>query len=179
MTHPDNWRTHYGAVPGRDDTYRQLADTLWSSAGPWWHIPTTVGHIMEQCLAVMTHPDNWRTHYGAVPSSDDTSRQRTDTLWSSAGPWWHILTTVGHIMEQCWPVNSNEVCWVLFCSSFKRVKCLSWWRTDYMPMLMTPHYWQLFASQQRDLLLLPPLTGIWLPFRSGAITGAWYWIHQN
>ena len=26
---------------------------------------------------------------------------------------------------------------------------------------MTPHYWQLFTSQQRDLLLLPPLTGTW------------------
>ena len=29
----------------------------------------------------------------------------------------------------------------------------------YAYMLMTPHYWQLFASQQTDLLLLPPLTG--------------------
>ena len=29
---------------------------------------------------------------------------------------------------------------------FIPVKCLSWWRTGYMPMLMTPHYWQLFAS---------------------------------
>ena len=37
---------------------------------------------------------------------------------------------------------------------------------------MTPHYWQLFASQQTDLLLLPSLTGTWLGFRSGAITGA-------
>ena len=37
-------------------------------------------------------------------------------------------------------------------------------------LLMTPHYWQLFASQQTDLLLLPPLTAIWLKFRSGAIT---------
>ena len=46
--------------------------------------------------------------------------------------------------------------WVLFCSSFILAKCLSWSRTDYMPMLMTPYYWQLFASQQTDLLLLPP-----------------------
>ena len=61
---------------------------------------------------------------------------------------------------------------VLFCSSFIPVKCLSWWRTDYMPMLTTLHYWQLFASQQTDLLLLPPLAGTWLGFRSGAITGA-------
>ena len=27
----------------------------------------------------------------------------------------------------------------------------------YVPLLMTPHYWQLFRSQQADLLLLPPL----------------------
>ena len=48
------------------------------------------------------------------------------------------------------------------------VKCLNWWRTDYKPMLMTPHYWQLVVSPQTDLLLLPPLTGNWLGFRSGA-----------
>ena len=64
--------------------------------------------------------------------------------------------------------------WVRFCSSFIPVKCLSWWWTDYMPMLMTPHYWQLFTSQHTDLLLLPPLTGSWLGFRSGAIAGASY-----
>ena len=39
---------------------------------------------------------------------------------------------------------------------------------------MTPHYWQLFASHQTDLLLLPPLTETRLGFRSGAITGARY-----
>ena len=38
-------------------------------------------------------------------------------------------------------------------------KCLSWLRTDCLPMKMIPHYFQLFASQ---------LTG----FRSGAISGA-------
>ena len=32
-------------------------------------------------------------------------------------------------------------------------------------------YWQSFASQQTDLLLLPPLTGTWLGFRSRALTG--------
>ena len=47
-------------------------------------------------------------------------------------------------------------------------------RADYMPMQMTPHYWQLCASLQTNLLLLTPLTGIWLGFRSDAITGAWY-----
>ena len=36
----------------------------------------------------------------------------------------------------------------------------------------TPHYWQLFASQQTGLLLLPRFSGTWLGFRSGAITGA-------
>ena len=51
-----------------------------------------------------------------------------------------------------------------------------------MAMLMTPADdietsvagldWQLFASQQTDLLLLPPLTGTWLGFMSGKITGA-------
>ena len=44
--------------------------------------------------------------------------------------------------------------------------------TFYISMQMTPHYWQLFANQLTDLLLLPPLTGTWLGFRSGAITGA-------
>ena len=58
------------------------------------------------------------------------------------------------------------VCWVLSWSSIIPVKCLSWWRTDYTPMLMTPHYWQLFASQQTDLLLQPLLTGTWLGFRN-------------
>ena len=37
-----------------------------------------------------------------------------------------------------------------------------------------PHYEQLFASQQTDLLLLPSLKGTLLVFRSGAITGARY-----
>ena len=60
----------------------------------------------------------------------------------------------------------------LFCLSFTPVKCLRWWRTDYMNMLITPHYQQIFASQQTDLLLLPPLTGTWLGCRSGAITCA-------
>ena len=64
------------------------------------------------------------------------------------------------------------VCWVIFCLSFILAKCLSRLRTDYMPMQMTPHYWQLLSSQQTDLLLLPPLTGTWLGFRSGAIIGA-------
>ena len=48
-----------------------------------------------------------------------------------------------------------------------------------MSMLMTPLYLQLFASQQADLLLLPPLTETWLEFRIGAITGASYCIHYK
>ena len=51
---------------------------------------------------------------------------------------------------------------------------MSWLRTDFLPMQMTPCCWQLFVSQQTDLLLLLPLRGTWLGFRSGAITGAWY-----
>ena len=46
----------------------------------------------------------------------------------------------------------REVCWVLFCSSYITAKCLIWLSTDYMPRQMTPHYWQLFARQQTDLL---------------------------
>ena len=72
-----------------------------------------------------------------------------------------------------WP---KEVCWVPFCLSFIPVKCLSWWQTDYMPMLMTPHYQKLFTSQQTNLLLLLLLTGTLLGFSSFAITGEWYWI---
>ena len=64
------------------------------------------------------------------------------------------------------------VYWVLFCLSYIPTKCLSWLRTDYLPMQMTPQYWQLFASQQTDLQLQTPLTEAWLEFRSGEITGA-------
>ena len=32
-----------------------------------------------------------------------------------------------------------EVCWVLFCLSNTPAKCVSWLRTDYLPMQMTPH----------------------------------------
>ena len=74
--------------------------------------------------------------------------------------------------SQSFLASHREVGWVLFCSSFIPLKYLSRWRTDYILMLMTPHYWQLFACQQTDLLLLPPLTETWLGFRSGAITGA-------
>ena len=41
-----------------------------------------------------------------------------------------------------------------------------------MSMQMTPHYWQLFASQQAGLLFLPPLTGTRLGLMSGDITDA-------
>ena len=56
----------------------------------------------------------------------------------------------------------RDVCLVLFCSSYIAEKCLSWWRTDYMAKQMSPHYWQLFASQQTDQLVLRPLAGTWL-----------------
>ena len=75
----------------------------------------------------------------------------------------------------------REVCWLLFCSYYIPAKCLSWWRIDYVPMqMMTPQYWQLFASQQADLLLLPSLTETWLGFRSGEITDAYsHAVHEN
>ena len=52
----------------------------------------------------------------------------------------------------------REVWSVLFCLSYIPVKCLRGLRTHYIQMQMTPHYWQLSASQETDLLLLPPLT---------------------
>ena len=52
-----------------------------------------------------------------------------------------------------------------FCLSYIPAKCLSYLRTDYLPMQMTSHYWQLFT--------VPLLSGIWLGFRSGAITGVY------
>ena len=70
----------------------------------------------------------------------------------------------------------KEGCSAPFCLSYIPEKYLSWLSTDYLPMQMTPHYWQLFASQQTDLLLLFPLTGTWLGFRSCEITGAQCWI---
>ena len=87
--------------------------------------------------------------------------------------WFMVLPVSG---SQSFQACHREVCHVLICLSYIPVKCLSLWRMDYMPMQMTPHYWQLLASQQTDLLLLPLLTGTWLGFRSGAITSAWFWI---
>ena len=70
-----------------------------------------------------------------------------------------------------------EACLVLFYLFYIPATCLSWLRSDYLPMQMTPHNWQLFTSQQTDLLLLPPThTEAWLGFRSSVITGAWYLI---
>ena len=63
----------------------------------------------------------------------------------------------GSVLSICWEFLSNRIqrvvvdgatsewipivsgmpqgmCWVLFCSSLIPVKCLSWWRTDYMPI---------------------------------------------
>ena len=42
-------------------------------------------------------------------------------------------------------------------SEYIPAKCVSWLRSVYLPMQMIPHYWQLFASQQTDLLLLHSL----------------------
>ena len=51
--------------------------------------------------------------------------------------WFMVLLESG---SQSFLACHRVVCWVLFWSSFLPVKCLSYWRTDYMPMLMTPHY---------------------------------------
>ena len=88
--------------------------------------------------------------------------------------WWLMVLRLSESLS--FQVCHMEECWVLFCLSWMPAKCLSWLRTDYMPMQMTRNYWQLSAKKLTDLLLLPPLTGTWLWFRSGAITGAWYWI---
>ena len=61
----------------------------------------------------------------------------------------------------------------ILCSSFIPMKCFIWWKTDCIPMLSKIFY---CLSTQTDCLLLPPLTGTWLEFKSGAITGVWYWI---
>ena len=77
--------------------------------------------------------------------------------------------------SECIPIISGmpqEACWVLFCLYTIPAKCLSWLRTDYLPIQMTPHYWQLFTIQHTDLLLLSRLTETWQGFRCGAITGA-------
>ena len=70
-----------------------------------------------------------------------------------------VVDGVLHVSESklflvCYRYVGSSSIW----SSFILVKRLSWWRTDYMPMLMTPHYWKLIASQQTDLLMLPSLT---------------------
>ena len=64
----------------------------------------------------------------------------------AASEWIPIIS--GAPQEGCW------VGWVLIYLFYKPAKCMSWLRADYFPMQMTPHYWQLFASQQTDLLLL-------------------------
>ena len=77
---------------------------------------------MEQCRAVMTHPDNCRTHYGAVPGRDDTSRrQLADTLWSSGAvvqcsdavvqcsgaECCGVVVVVVVAGQTIWPISSN------------------------------------------------------------------------
>ena len=95
----------------------------------------------------------------------------SSSLTAGRESWLMVLLVSGF---QSFLACHRAVCRVLFNSAFIPMKYLSCWRTDYMPLVMTPHYWQLFASQQTDLLLLPPLTGTWLGLRSGAITGARY-----
>ena len=54
-------------------------------------------------------------------------------------------STVSQSFQACY----RKVCWVLFCSCYILAKCWGWLRTDYMPMQMTPHYWQLIANQYK------------------------------
>ena len=84
------------------------------------------------------------------------------------------LMVDGESESQSFQACHRDVCLILFCSSYIPAK---FWAgsKSYMPMEMTPHYWQLFASQQAYLRLLLPLTRTWLGFRSGAIDDAWYW----
>ena len=63
------------------------------------------------------------------------------------------------------PMAAHPYWSILNCMCLSNIpaKYLSWLRTNYLPMLMTPHYRQLSASKHTDLLLLPPLTGTLYP----------------
>ena len=63
---------------------------------------------------------------------------------------WFIVLLVSVPQPQSFLVCHREVCWVLFCLSFIPVKWLSWWRTDYMPMLITPQYRQALVRKPAD-----------------------------
>ena len=79
-------------------------------------------------------------------------RQRVD---------WVDPNCLRHATEKC--VGSSSVYCVDTDKLFELV--------EYLPMWMTPHYWQLFASQQIYLLSLPPLTGTWLG--PGVVQSLW------
>ena len=73
----------------------------------------------------------------------------------------HRVVVYGATSEwiQSFKAYHREVCWVLFYFSYIPAKGLSWLRSDYMPLQMTPHYWHFSINQHRDLLLLPSLIG--------------------
>ena len=65
------------------------------------------------------------------------------------------------------------VCWVLsIYSIYQRNVWAGWEQIICQCMQMTPHYWQLYASQQTDQLLLPSLRGSWR-FARGKIGIVW------
>ena len=101
-------------------------------------------------------------------------------LWPGASQWriyyhrkWgQLSTTFSNALKQTTgellvAVNHNQ----LRTMASETVDPIDW--SHYMPVQMTL---SCSKNQQTDLLLLPPLTGTWLGFRSGAITGQWYWI---
>ena len=83
-----------------------------------------------------------------------------------------IVVRAPHVLLTC----QRELCWVLFSSSCiytgEKFKLVG---TDRVPMQIS-NLLAVVHKTQTDLLLLPPLAGTWLRFRSCAITGAWYWI---
>ena len=71
--------------------------------------------------------------------------------------WLTVLRVSG---SQSFQACHREVCWVLFYLFYIPAKCLNWLRTDYLPMQMTPHYWQLIVHKPADRLLIPQVLGI-------------------
>ena len=83
---------------------------------------------------IACHTASWQTQR-AIYSVLSICREFLSNLKQRVGRGWWCYQWV-----DLNPTAHREVCWVLLCLLFIPVKCLSRWRTDYMPMLMTPHY---------------------------------------